>query len=112
MLIIPPTNLATLRASAMHREDSPGLSEGGIRKIREQWRPSPNSPLVTPLDEFPRFPSPHPVSPTLIKGFAGLNSSFGVRGFAQDAFELLILRLAPHLHEASPVISISVNGPA
>src|ERR1700758_1360902 len=69
----------------------------------------PNSPLVTPLHELPRFPSPDPVSPRLIKRFAGLNSSFGVRGFAQNAFVLLILRLASNVHEAPPPVSISVH---
>src|ERR1700741_1222759 len=71
--------------------------------------PSPNSRLVTPLHELPRFPGPDPVSPRLIKRFAGLNSSFGVRGFAQDAFVLLILRLAPDVHEASALVNIGVN---
>src|ERR1700757_705108 len=71
--------------------------------------PSPNSRLVTPLHELPRFPGPDPVSPRLIKRFAGLNSSFGVRGFAQNALVLLILRLDPDVHEASPQVNVGVN---
>ena len=77
--------------------------------MHEQWTSSPNSRFVTPFYELPRFPSPDPVSPRLIKRVTGLNSSLGVRGLAQDALELLVLGLASDVHEASALVSININ---
>src|ERR1700678_1191065 len=65
--------------------------------------------LVTPCPQFPRFPSPDPVSPRLIKRFTHLHSSFRTRDFACNSFVLLILQLAPEVHEAGSLIDIGVN---
>ena len=103
---IPHLDGSSVRHAA---RGSPCPIRRGIRKMHMQWNPSPNSRLVSPLYELPRFPSPDPVSPRLIQRFTGLNSSFGVHGFPLDALVLLILRLAPDVHEASALVNIGVN---
>src|SRR5580692_4643948 len=65
--------------------------------------------LVTPHPEFPRFPSPVPVSRRLSQRFTGLHFSFGTGDFAGNPFVLLILRLAPEIHKAGPLVGIGVN---
>jgi hypothetical protein len=105
---------SSVRAIAMHI--GPGSGSGGseIKERRKALKISPResspiSRLVTPHQEFPRFPSPVPVSPRPVKRFSRLQPYFCDRGFAYDPFVLLILRLASEVHEAGPLVDIGVN---
>src|ERR1700749_2377267 len=102
-------NLHSKATKAAKTEEFLQKAIDGREKEGAAMAPLPDSRLVTPFHELPRFPGSDPLSPRLIKRFACLDSSFRVRGFALDAFVLLILKLAPDVHEASALVSISVN---
>jgi hypothetical protein len=63
------------------------------------------SRLVTPHQEFPRFPRPAPAAPRLVRRCRRWQPGFCDPGFAQEPFVLLILSLAPDVDEAAPLVS-------